>query len=192
LYNWLIVKELRDYHPTRKTINLKYKKEKLTFLTPKDIEKSINALESYNFFNLRDKAIIGLMWYCTLTRIDCADAKLSELELTNRRLLINRYDNNVISVQLNEIVTGYLQNWLKIRGQVESPFIFMTNIDGKISARTMTRIVQEVGKKTDLRINLKLIRDSAIEFYKSKGLKLINIQYCTKSNNVGLTEAIDP
>jgi integrase/recombinase XerC len=163
-------------------------------LTEKEMLSFLDALPETNFLKLRNKAIFELLYATGLRISELVHLKFEDLNFSEGVLRVMGKGRKERIVPFNDHAGGILQrylNSLRKTFQVNIDYIFVNARGGRISERSVERILKAVYKdltQSDQRVYPHLFRHSFATHLLQRGANLRVIQELLGHANLSTTE----
>ena len=137
-YDWLILEKIIEENPCDKVDMPKLGVYLPTVLSVEEVEAIINSVQREDWFGLRDKAILEVLYGCGLRVSEAVELKISGVYLDEGFLRIIGKGNKERLVPLGEMAGDALRNYLDSRpapADAESDDVLFLNRFGKRFSR---------------------------------------------------------
>ena len=195
-YDYIILEELIDKNPFQNIETPKIGNKLPITLTTKEIDKIINSIDSSSKNNLRNTAIVEVLYSCGLRVSELITLKISDLFFKESVIKVTGKGNKERFVPISNEAKNYIDNYIiekrnlqKIKkGHEDTLFI---NERGSGLTRVMIYlIINDLNKKADIKkkIGPHTFRHSFATHLLENGADLITIQNMLGHENIVTTE----
>lgn len=181
-------------NPFRQFKNPKSDKKLPEFLTYDEIDKMLNCLDENDPIQLRDKAIISLLYACGLRLTEAASIKLEDIDFNERFIRIVGKGNKERLVPFYEecgiILKKYLKNARNLWIKDDLQHVFLNQKGKMLSNRYIQIIVENVGIRAGLnkKVHPHMIRHSFATHLLDNGADLRIVQELLGHENLSTTQ----
>jgi len=116
-----------------------------TFLTVDEVIKLVESPGSDNVYELRDRAILELLYSCGLRVSELVGINLSDLDLTSMNVKVLGKGNKERIVPLGSKALSAIEIYLKLRLDLKpkDDCLFVNSRGGRLTARSIDRIIKK-------------------------------------------------
>jgi len=157
-------------------------------LEPKQITKLTNVIPEKSFFNIRDRAMIVLLFDTAIRLNELLNIKIADVDLKNNQIKVLGKGRKDRIVPLGQKSKRELIRYLKLRGDNHSEYLFCTYTGYRIMPRNFRRTLDTYGKKIGIKIYPHLIRHSAATFLAKNEMPAQHIQILLGHSNLATTQ----
>jgi len=202
LINFFRFLERNDYIDFQLTesINVPRKRHRFySFMSENEAERLFDSFEPQNDFEIRDRAILELL-YSTGARISEAEGlKIGDIDLGGSELMVTGKGKKQRIVYLNQAAAFWLKKYLEIRSRLVSggkdknindKHLFLNRFGKRLSSRSMRTIVKKYVKKAliDKNITPHSIRHSFATHLLQEGAGIREIQELLGHESISTTQ----
>ena len=170
----------------------KIEKKNPVYLTLEEAKRLIKVVTTVEdeFVRKRDLAIILLFLNCGLRLNELTNIKISDFK--EDTINVTGKGNKERTIYLNNVCNKAIDDYLKIRPDIEDPYLFISNRNSKISNRTVQRRVDfylnEAGLDTNVFSVHKLRHTAATLMYKYGDVDILLLKEILGHENVSTTQ----
>ncbi len=202
LVNFFRFLERNDYIDFQLTesINVPRKRHRFySFMSENEAERLFDSFEPQNDFEIRDRAILELL-YSTGARVSEAEGlKIGDIDLQGSELIVTGKGRKQRMVYLNQTAAFWLKKYLGIRSRlvsggkdkyVNDKHLFLNRFGKRLSSRSMRTIVKKYVKKAliDKNITPHSIRHSFATHLLQEGAGIREIQELLGHESISTTQ----
>lgn len=202
LVNFFRFLERNDYIDFQLTesINVPRKRHRFySFMSENEAERLFDSFEPQNDFEIRDRAILELL-YSTGARVSEAEGlKIEDIDLGGSELMVTGKGRKQRMVYLNQTAAFWLKKYLGIRSRlvsggkdkyVNDKHLFLNRFGKRLSSRSMRTIVKKYVKKAliDKNITPHSIRHSFATHLLQEGAGIREIQELLGHESISTTQ----
>jgi site-specific recombinase XerD len=154
----------------------------------KQISMLHSSIQGDNFFAARDKAMILLLWDTAIRLKELLSIKTADLDLISKTIRINGKGRNEGIVPFGLKTKREMVNYLKLRREIPSDYLFCACSGYPVMARNFQRSLNSHGKKLNLKITPHLIRHSAATYLAKNEMPAQHIQILLGHSNLSTTQ----
>lgn len=186
------IRKLIEMDPAHNLESPTIQKKNPVYLTLEESKRLINAVykEENEFDKKRDLAIIMLFLNCGLRLNELTNIKLTDFK--EDTLTVVGKGNKERTIYLNTVCNKAIDDYLKIRPDIEDPYLFISNRNSKISNRTVQRRVDHylelAGLDTKVFSVHKLRHTAATLMYKYGNVDILLLKEILGHENVSTTQ----
>ena len=148
-FNWLVSEKVLKESPMQGIVISDVDTEIETYSR----EQIIDLLRQPNletFVGYRDYVIMTLFLETGVRLRELVDIKLNDLRMEDSQILINGKGAKLRLVPIQKKARRVLTNYLKIRGHSPSPYLFITQDDGKMSRKAVQDRLAKYGRMSNI------------------------------------------
>jgi len=188
-----------DFQLTQ-SINIPRKRQRFySFMSINEVGKLFGSMKPSNDSEIRDRAIIELL-YSTGARISEVEGlKTGEVDLQNREIMVTGKGRKQRLVYLNEAAVFWIKKYLEVRnkliytgkgGHAKDSHLFLNRFGKKLSSRSIRTIVKKYVKKAIIGKNITphSIRHSFATHLLQEGAGIREIQELLGHENISTTQ----
>ena len=181
-------------NPFKQFKNPKSDKKLPEFLTYDEIDKMLNCLDENDPLQLRDKAIISLLYACGLRLAEVASLKIEDIDFNERYVRIVGKGNKERLVpfyeECGDILKQYLTNARNLWVKDDLQHVFLNQRGKMLSNRYIQIIVENTGIKAGLnkKVHPHMIRHSFATHLLDNGADLRIVQELLGHENLSTTQ----
>jgi len=182
------------------SINVPRKRHRFySFMSENEAERLFDSFEPQNDFEIRDRAILELL-YSTGARVSEAEGlKIGDIDLQGSELIVTGKGRKQRMVYLNQTAACWLKKYLGIRSRlvsggkdkyVNDKHLFLNRFGKRLSSRSMRTIVKKYVKKAliDKNITPHSIRHSFATHLLQEGAGIREIQELLGHESISTTQ----
>jgi len=182
------------------SINVPRKRHRFySFMSENEAERLFDSFEPQNDFEIRDRAILELL-YSTGARVSEAEGlKIGDIDLQGSELIVTGKGRKQRMVYLNQTAAFWLKKYLGIRSRlvsegkdkyVNDKHLFLNRFGKRLSSRSMRTIVKKYVKKAliDKNITPHSIRHSFATHLLQEGAGIREIQELLGHESISTTQ----
>jgi integrase/recombinase XerC len=170
------------------------KREKLlpNVLKEADVEKLLQKSAGWKtkWLNIRDRAIMELLYASGLRRAEITSIKLEHIDLDGRSIRVTGKGRRQRIVFFNHTAADAIKNYLNVRPRSKDSFLFLTNTKRQLSTRHIWEIFTRIYKVSKLtgKASPHTLRHSFATHLLERGADLITIQDLLGHESVATTQ----
>lgn len=159
-------------------VPLKLKKPKQIFKLPDMLTLAECRALASGATNKRDRAIINVLLYTGMRNGELIKLSLQDVDMKKRTLYIkdpkNRHDRKAV---LTQECAQVLNEWIKVRPDVEEQTLFITQYGKHLSKERLVRMLQECSKRAGIqkRVYPHLLRHTCASMMLRSGIPLTEV-----------------
>nr|WP_300410529.1 tyrosine recombinase XerC [Lagierella sp.] len=186
------IRKTIEKDPAHNLESPRIQKKNPVYLTLEESKRLINVIytEKNEFDKKRDLAIIMLFLNCGLRLNELTNIKISDLK--DDTLTVVGKGNKERTIYLNKVCNKAIDDYLKVRPDIEDPYLFVSNRNTKISNRTVQRRVDHYLEKAGLDTKVfsvhKLRHTAATLMYKYGDVDILLLKEILGHENVSTTQ----
>lgn len=193
-YNFL---ELNDYIKKNNTINFVYPKQEKKLpkiLFEREVVMIINSIDCTKKLGNRNLALVVLMYSCGLRVSEISDINISDINFSDRLIIINGKGNKQRIVPVNnfciDILEDYINNFRSFLNKNNSNYLFLNNKSNKISRRGIYYIINIITNKCSIKMNVSphVFRHSLASHLLNSGMDIRIVQEILGHSNLSSTQ----
>ncbi|MCD6161465.1 MAG: tyrosine-type recombinase/integrase [candidate division Zixibacteria bacterium] len=187
-YSFLIREDVVDDNPMAKLIKIREPKRIKPVLDENKVSKLISTIPVKGLFNVRDKAMITLLWDTAIRLSELLTIELANLNMQFKTIKILGKGNKERIVPFGNKTKREILKYLKYRNEIESQFLFCTKGGMLISTRNFQRTVRRLGQKIGVKVSPHLLRHSAATFLAKHEMPAQHIQILLGHSSLSTTQ----
>ncbi|MCM8758810.1 MAG: site-specific tyrosine recombinase XerD [Candidatus Omnitrophica bacterium] len=145
-YNFLSRRELINKNPAILVSGPKLPERLPSFLTYQEVEKILEAANKQDESGLRDRAILELLYSSGLRVGELVSLKISDINIAEGTIRVKGKGNKERIVPVGSYALNYIFAYLEKRTKYRSPYVFLNKKGGKITSRSVERMIKKYAK----------------------------------------------
>ncbi len=110
------------------------------------LKKILGAASKRDESGLRDRAIMELLYSSGLRVGELVSLKISDINIAEETIKVKGKGNKERIVPVGSYALNYIFDYLQKRRKFRSPYIFLNNKGGKITSRSVERIIKKYAR----------------------------------------------
>jgi integrase/recombinase XerD len=143
------------------------------------LERLLRQPDRHTFTGLRDYTLLLFLLETGVRINECLEISLEDIRMTDGQILIHGKGSKQRLVPFQSKFRRALQDYLKIRGKVESKALFVTIDGNQVSKRYVQELIQAYGEKakiTGVRVSPHTFRHTMAKYYILAGGDVFSLQ----------------
>lgn len=191
-YKYLVkIGKIKD-NPCALISNPKIEKKLPNYLNYNDLETLLSIPDKNDTLGLRNCLILELLYSCGVRVSELINIKLSDIDFSNRRILILGKGNKERYVLYGEVCSNLLKEYLNNsypKLNKKSEYLLLNKFGNKITDRAIRMIINDVVKKSSLKLNISphTLRHTFATHLLNEGADLKIVQELLGHENISTT-----
>jgi integrase/recombinase XerD len=157
-------------------------------LDPKNMSSLLSAVPENGFYDLRDKAMIMILWDTAMRLKELLNIKLGDVDLKSGTIKITGKGRKDRVVPMGLKAKRELIKYLNQRGENHSDYLFCTLTGFLVGQRNFRRSLTKYGKKAGLNVSPHLLRHSAATFLAKAEMPAPHLQALLGHASLAITQ----
>lgn len=160
------------------------------FLTYQEVEKILEAANKQDQSGLRDRAIMELLYSSGLRVGELVSLKTSDINIAEGTLKVKGKGNKERIVPVGSYALDYILEYLQKRKNCRSSYIFLNKKGGKITPRSIERIINKYAKIAGItkKVTPHTFRHSFATHLLDRGADLRTVQEMLGHSDIATTQ----
>ncbi|MCM8764563.1 MAG: tyrosine recombinase XerC [Candidatus Omnitrophica bacterium] len=161
-----------------------------SFLTYKEVESIIEAANGKDEAGLRDRAIIELLYSSGLRVGELVSLKIGDINIPEGTVKVKGKGNKERIVPIGSYALDSIFEYLKKRSRARTPFIFLNKKGGRITSRSVERIINKYAKLAGItkKVTPHVFRHSFATHLLDRGADLRTVQEMLGHSDIATTQ----
>lgn len=193
-FKFLIINNIIKSNPMEFIEYPKLSKKLPEYLTPEEVEKILNIIETKNYIGIRDRALFELMYSTGLRVSEVINITFMDIDLKNNILKIKGKGNKERVIPFGKICNDFINKYLSFsRIQLNKknlPFLFLSRRGDKLSRITIWKNMKKYAIAAGIRKNIypHILRHSFATHLISNGADIRFVQELLGHESILTTE----
>jgi integrase/recombinase XerD len=157
-------------------------------LEPNQVSKLISTIPEKTFFNIRDRAMITVLFDTAIRLKELLNIKYADLDLKNCAIKVLGKGRKDRVVPIGHKTRRELIRYLTLRGENHSEYLFCTLTGNTVTPRNFVRTLSDYGKGVGIKVSPHLLRHSAATFLAKSEMPAQHIQILLGHSSLAVTQ----
>jgi len=190
-YDFCMNKKLIDYNPCYKVKTPKIEDRKTEYLKEEEVIKLIEKPDLNNYYGLRDRAMLELMYSTGMKVTEIVDLKMEDYKSKGPYILVG--DDRVLPIgrTANDFLKKYIEeNRSRLKKGKESKYIFLNKSGKKLSRQGFWKKIKKYAKEVNIKKNItpQVIRNTFALHLLNNGASLQAVSQMLGHNSIQTTQ----
>ncbi len=190
-YRYLVkIKKIRQ-NPFEYILTPKKEKKIPGVLTEKEVESILESIDCNNFFNLRDRVILELLYSSGIRVNELVNMNINNIDFINEEIKILGKGNKERIVPIGSVAINWLSKYLKELKKISQDKILFINKNKKrLTARSIEMIIKKYAQKAGIlkKVTPHTLRHSFATHLLDRGADLRSVQELLGHSNLSTTQ----
>jgi len=157
-------------------------------LDSKNMAKLLSVIPEDGFFNVRDKAMIMILWDTAMRLKELLNIKIGDIDFKSGTIKITGKGRKDRIVPIGQKAKRELVRYLNQRGEIQSEYLFCTLTGYAVGPRNFRRSLTKYGKLIGLKATPHLLRHSAATFLAKAEMPAPHLQALLGHASLAITQ----
>lgn len=189
-FNFLVKRDLIKKNPVLLVSGPKLPERLPSFLTYEEVENILEAAKNRDESGLRDRAIMELLYSSGLRVGELVLLKISDINIAEGTVKVKGKGSKERIVPVGSYALNYIFDYLQKRTKYRSPYIFLNKKGGRITSRSVERIIKKYAKIAGIlkKITPHTFRHSFATHLLDRGADLRTVQEMLGHSDIATTQ----
>lgn len=198
-FKYLVLHDVITIDPTQKVEGVRVKNKTSEFLSEEETKAFIRSIETTAtpYYKARDLAIVQVLLNTGIRLKELIGLRLDDINLEQKRMVVTRKGGNEQTIFLNDVAIQALHEYLNVRIQSESPYVFLSKRNSPtqrgfgISSSEIYRIIKKYMKRAGInkkRVGVHSLRHTFASNLQKNGVHIVKIQKLLGHKNITTTQ----
>lgn len=190
-YRYLLKIKKIKHNPFEYILTPKKEKKIPGVLTEKEVELLLESADGNNFFDLRDRSILELLYSSGIRVNELVNLNINDIDFINEEIKVLGKGNKERIVPVGSVAMNWLNRYIKELKKISSEKILFINKNKKrLTTRSIEMIIKKYAKKAGIlkKITPHTLRHSFATHLLDRGADLRSVQELLGHSNLSTTQ----
>ncbi len=190
-YRYLVKIKKINNNPFEYILTPKKEKKIPGVLTEKEVELILESVDCGNFFGLRDRAIMELLYSSGIRVNELVNLNTNDIDFINEEIKVLGKGNKERIIPVGSVAINFLQKYLKELKKIsQDKILFINKSKKRLTTRSIELIIKKYAKKVGIlkKVTPHTLRHSFATHLLDRGADLRSVQELLGHSNLSTTQ----